>query len=732
MRTASSQAAGARLTIVALAATILLGAFLLFQVQPVVSKAILPWYGGSPAVWTTCMLFFQVLLFGGYVYAHLLQRWLRPTRQALVHLAVVLGAMLLLPILPGPQWKPADASHPTWQILVLLAGSVGLPYFALAATSPLAQAWFSHALPGRSPYRLYALSNFGSLAALLSYPFLFEPALDLTGQSAAWAAAFIAYAVCCAGSLICVWRFGPRGLGTEVPSEAVAERSGSGVRPLGTEVPSPRVDADPPTGWDRFRWLALPALGSLMLLATTNHVCQDVAVVPFLWVIPLAIYLLSFIICFDHSRWYIRRLWAAAAVVALVGAAGNDILLALDTRLTLATVLTIYLGALFFTCMVCHGELVRLKPSPRYLTEFYLLIAAGGALGGLFVGVVAPHVFNTYLEWPVGMAISGVLAFALVIAPSRRSSGASAHLPMRLARHSLRLLCFGALAIAVGLALVHLGTWSGLFYPPLDRARNFFGVVSVRENDVGDPAMHHRVLVNGRIKHGVQFVDATKRRWPTSYYGPESGVGRAIAYLQHSGPIRFGAIGLGTGSLAVYARPGDTFRFYEINPKVLELARNRFTYLADCRGRCDVVLGDARLSLESEPPQRFGLLVVDAFSGDAIPTHLLTREAMAVYRRHLIPNGVIAIHVSNQYLRLAPVVRRLAWDCGMRCSEIYEKCTEAEENTRLLCSNDWVLVTRDDALLKAIPSQGSSSNEPDAAGPLWTDQYSNLFQILNR
>ncbi len=673
--------------------TILLSAFLLFQVQPLVSKAILPWFGGCPAVWTTCLLFFQTLLFAGYLYAHLSQRWLSTRGQIVVHLAFAVVALAMLPILPNPNLKPSDNAYPTWRILVLLFSSVGLPYFALSATSPLVQAWFSRSWPGRSPYRLYSLSNIGSLAALLSYPFVFEPAFDLWKQSALWSAAFVAYAALCAALLRCLWR--------------------SSDRSVLEEMPEDWDEHDTAVTWpDRLRWLALPALASLMLLAATNHICQDVAVVPFLWVMPLSLYLLSFIITFDHSRWYARWLWSPVAVLALVGVACNDYLKRTSSPLSLTQELALNLTALFAICMVCHGELVRLKPRPRHLTEFYLLIAAGGALGGLLVAVVAPHLFSTYLEWPIGMALSALLALGLLVMPG-------ATLRARMIRSALLL----PLAIP---ALFFLVRFEFDTSPAVDRARNFFGAISVTEYPIDDSDVKELVLMNGRITHGREFSDIGRRDWPTSYYSEQSGVGRAIEYLHRSGPIRVGVVGLGVGTIAAYARPGDVFRFYEINPEVLRMAREHFYFLADCRGECDVVLGDARLSLEAEPSQRFDLLVLDAFNGDAIPTHLLTREAFEVYERHLAPDGIVAIDISNNYLRLAPVLYRLAKHFKMGCTRL----TLRGDADRLLDANEWMLLTHNDRFLQVTPPNPPRFDDEDEIVPLWTDQYSNLFEIL--
>lgn len=742
------QTAANRWSIATFGVTILVSAFLLFQVQPLVSKAILPWFGGCPAVWTTCMLFFQVVLFAGYVYAHLLQQWLSPHRQVAFHLALVVVAMTLLPIAPSDSWKPVAGSNPTCRILLLLTGTVGLPYFALSATSPLLQAWFGHVWPDRSPYRLYALSNVGSLAALLSYPFVFEPAFGLPTQSMLWSGAFVLYGLMCAATLVSL------------------RRNASPISVNLRSLPEEGTDTSP-TWFDRFRWLALPACASLMLLAVTNHVCQDVAVVPFLWVIPLALYLLSFIITFDHARWYLRGFWALAAVVTLVGTAVNDfhqISSGDAVPIGLPRELSLYFGAMFCVCMVCHGELARLKPSSRHLTDFYLSIAAGGAIGGLFVGIIAPLIFSAYLEWQISVAASFALSAGLLILPSWRKydgrktmradrratkavcaepsadrkrskpktskssapTGRSGLPPLLVMLRNVLFAC--ALVVAIG----YLGFWTLIFQVPTDRARNFFGVVSVRSLFIYDPNANESLvkvglqLQSGRISHGCQSDDPAKRRQPTTYYSETSGVGKTIRWLQKSGPIRVGAIGLGVGTLATYAKPGDVFRFYEINPEVERIAKEHFTYLADCRGKCDMVLGDARLSLESEPPQKFDLLVLDAFTGDAVPTHLLTREAFDVYERHLAPGGVIAVHVTNNYLRLPPIVRRLAENRGMQASRI----AAAGDRTRLTSASVWVLATRNDAFMKAHPSEPRDWGPDNFAAPLWTDQFNNLYQVL--
>jgi hypothetical protein len=446
--------------------------------------------------------------------------------------------------------------------------------------------------------------------------------------------------------------------------------------------------------------------------------CQDVAVVPFLWILPLTLYLLSFIISFDHARWYVRPAWAAAVVLTLLAMAGNNYLKRSGTHdpLTLSQEVALTCVALFCVCMVCHGEVARLKPDPRHLTEFYLLIAAGGALGGLFVGIVAPLIFSSYFEWQIGVAISAALAGGLLVVPGPGGS-------IRL----IRYLVLAPLAIAAIWCLAYCEAYNP--GAPVLQTRNFFGVVSVLVEDPDDPSFCDYALMNGRIRHGCQYTDPEKRRWPTSYYGEDSGVGIAIDYFQGLGNVRVGAIGLGIGTLAAYAKPGDNFCFYEINPAVRRIATDGefFTYLKDCRGKWNVVMGDARLSLEAETePQQYNVLVLDAFSGDAIPTHLLTREAFTVYRRHLAPDGIIAVHISNRHLLLGPVVREIAKDCGMKTSRIHAD----GDDSRSLDSNEWVLVTRNNDFLEKHPSTSAHFDDDVVVVPLWTDDYSNLFQIL--
>jgi hypothetical protein len=709
----------------AFAVTTLLGAFLLFQIQPLISKVILPRFGGASAVWTSCMLFFQIVLFAGYAYSHLVATRSSPRGQAIGQCLLLLAAVAVLPITPDAAWQPTASPAPVGRILLLLTATVGLPYFVLATTSPMIQAWFTRGFPGRSPYRLYALSNIGSLLALLSYPFVFEPAFDLVTQSRLWSAAFVIYAVLSAVCLMIVWRLHCVSSNGTVPlSSAVKVSQSSG--------PDLRAMTATSLRWSqRLNWLFLPACGSLVLLATTNHVCQDVAPVPFLWVLPLSLYLLTFILCFDRPQWYGRPFWAFLAVLGIVAITASSKSLDWTTdpghqglSFTGVQELALHFGTMLAICMVCHGELVRLRPEPRHLTEFYLMLSAGGALGGAITAVAAPLLFKTFLEWNIGMLVSyGVATVVLFVSVAK--SG-----PRRLAG----LLAFG---FAMG-GFVPVLLWQGgprgteASAPRLlDRQRNFYGVVSVWEYDRDDPQRHRIQLRNAATIHGQQFAAAGQRSRPSGYYTPDSGVGRAILELQkRQSHLRVGIVGLGAGCLAGYARPGDRYTFYEINPAVAQMAKKRFTFLSDAEQRgatIDVLLGDARLQLELQEPQRYDLLVLDAFSGDAIPVHLLTREAMDDYRRHVSAEDVIVVHATNTHLHLVPVVRALAEDARLGWRRVHMDDDADEFRFR----SDWVAISGQPAFLAAIPNNRPPlTQHDDFAVPVWTDQVSSLFRVL--
>jgi hypothetical protein len=646
-------------------------ALLLLLLQPLITRAILPWFGGSAGVWTTSMLFFQAVLLGGYAYAHLLHRKLIVKHQVLLHGALLLTSFLMLPLSPSPEWKALGKADPVPRILGLLATTVGLPYFLLSSTSPLLQSWFSRIFHTELPYRLFAVSNFGSLVALLSYPVLVEPWLTVSQQLRWWSVGFIGYAGICLAAAVLSWR-------RAAPAER-GEHAAWGQK--GT-------------------WLALSAVPSVLWLATGNQLSQDVAAVPFLWIMPLALYLLTFVLCFDSDRWYRPRVFrwilplAWAGMVAVVSQRGY-----LDIRMTAL----VMLSSLFVCCMFCHGELARLKPETRLLTSYYLTMSAGGALGGLLVAFIAPRVFNDFLELPLAVLGCIVLALWLLYGLSGK-----------------RVLRVGAVAAAATVAAVVVQDNSSGNQVNI---RNFYGILQVGDSGEGDD--RYRVLFNGTIQHGIQYLAPHKSRIPTTYYGPASGAGIAMRVLQKRGPMHVGVIGLGVGTMAAYGRQNDRYRFYEINPAVIQLAMNDFRYLSESPADITVVSGDARLSLEREPPQNFDLLVVDAFSGDSIPVHLLTREAIELYFQHLAPDGAIAVHITNKHLELAPVVKLLADSQQATNSVIHNT---GQENQGIYISS-WAIVTKDPELAREI-NWLSSPVPRNERLRLWTDDYSNLLFIL--
>ena len=733
--------------ILAYAGTIFLSAFLLFAVQPMIGKMILPWFGGSAAVWNTCLLFFQAALLAGYLYAHVSTRYLKPKQRAILHAALIVVSLALLPVVPASHWKPLHPGDPSGRILLLLAVTIGLPYTLLAATSPLLQAWYVSLKPGAIPYRLFALSNFGSFLALFSFPVLAEPLLTTHVQAYSWSAMYVVFVLLCS---LAAW---------------IAFRAGK--EPAASQFATDESSAAPP--WQIYLlWIILPGCASALLLAITNHLTQNVAPIPLLWVIPLGIYLLSFILCFERERLYSRAVFLPLLAAGLGISAfaiyydqGNP-----DIRWAIPA----FVATLFVCCMVCHGELVRLKPDPRHLTNFYLMISLGGALGGLFVAVGAPHWFDSYFELDLLLVVSGLLAsLVLWIAPGELPPpahgriariaalmlwlGAAGYLGYQ-ARHEkwdLSLLIFGALtgvavwiapfwssAIQLRIARVALPVFTlalaaYLTYAKLDddrryvvAVRNYYGVLRVIDVKESPGTLGTRTLVHGNIEHGVQLTRQSLRRTPTSYYGPDSGVGRAIHYFEQHSPVRVGVVGLGAGVTAAYCRAGDFFRFYDINPLVLNLATTWFTFFNDCPGDHQVLLGDARLTMEQQPSQQYDVLAIDAFTGDAIPVHLLTREAVALYLRHLKPGGILAVHVSNRYLDLVPVVARHAADFGKAAMQV----SDDGDSEDYFSSSDWILVSADRSVFKdplfkvAHPAKMQPGLRP------WTDDYSNLIQIL--
>ncbi len=662
------------------AGTIFTSAFLLFLVQPLISKHILPWFGGSAAVWATCMVFFQVVLLAGYAYADWSSRRLRPRPQVLLHAALIAVSVATLSVLPGDSWKPDGQQDPTLRILGLLVASIGLPYFILSTTGPLVQSWVSRSLADARVYRYFSLSNLASLTALVAYPFVVEPRAPLLAQAQAWGWGYAAFAACCIGA----------GL-------VFARRAAYGAQP-----PQALAGGDAAPDWQRhLLWLALSAMGSWLLLAVTNHLTQNVAAIPFLWLLPLTLYLLSFVLCFESDRWYSQRRFLLPTAALLLACAWG---LQPDAPgFGLKTAIAVYGVGLFAFCMFLHGELAGLRPTPRHLTRFYLMLSVGGALGGIAVGLVAPRVLPGYYELGLGFIATAALA-ALLLAGR-----------LRWAALACAALCAWALTLQVAEEV--RGSRS--------MARSFYGTVLTTDVQREDPADSVRQLYHGSVKHGEQYLAPARRREATTYYGATSGVGLAIVQAR-SPQRRVGLIGLGAGVLAVYGQAGDAFRFYEINPQVIDLAQREFSFMQDSAASITTVLGDARLSMDKEAPQQFDLLAVDAFSGDAIPVHLITREAMAVYLRHMAPRGIVAFHITNRYIALAPVVQAIAQAHGLHAVLVHD---EAENSP--LRATDWVLVAREPELL-ATGAIGKAATPitPRPELGVWSDDFNNLFAVL--
>jgi MFS family permease len=707
------------------AISIFLSAFLLFQIQPMIGKFILPWFGGTPAVWSTVMLFFQILLTGGYAYAYWLIERVQPRHQFIVHTSLIAFAFLSLimlstvwesPVTPDAGWKPQNIRSPVFDIFKLLAISVGLSYFILAANGPLMQAWFSRMFPERTYARLYALSNLGSLLGLLAYPILIEPSLPLRWQGWAWALGF--------------FLFGWIAIQIASQSRGASERAQPEWDPARSiESQTAGVVEARSSLALKALWILLSATASLFLLSVTNQITQEVAVIPFLWVLPLALYLLSFILTFSGERGYHRKLFIVLFTLSVVFTL-YVMLHATSTHIYWQ--ILAYCLLLFSACMICHGELYLLRPPAHSLTTFYLMVSIGGAFGGIFVSLIAPVIFNGYWEFFVGLGTT--IAITLTILRSERSRDAhknvrspssTDHLTSR-ARFIFTTFCL------VTLMLAGISTFfSGALYSE----RNFYGVIRV--NELFPDGSTHRAyeMSHGITVHGLQFVEPELHDQPTTYYVPESGAGLAILnHPRYGQKMRVGLLGLGVGTLVTYAQPGDEYRLYEINPAVTELAAGKggyFSFLRDSPAKITMVLGDARISLERELEegslQNFDVLVLDTFSSDSIPVHLVTKEAFALYLAHLAPDGIIAAHITNLHLDLQPVFWQLAQHYGLTMMRINY---EGDSNGGF--ASHWILLSRDPALLEnsVIRKHSIDLDDYSTQLQLWTDDYSNLFQIL--
>ncbi|MDG2333715.1 MAG: ferrichrome ABC transporter permease [Myxococcota bacterium] len=698
------------------AAVVFASAFLIFLVQPMVGKRILPWFGGAPTVWILCLAFYQSALFLGYAYAHCLIRFVPIRAQVAIHALMSAAAMAVLPVLPGEGWQPAAAADPGLRIVVMLAVNVGLPFIVLAATGPLTQAWFVSVAPGRSPYGLYAVSNLGSLMALLGYPFVLEPVFSLSRTGVFWSAAF---ALTAASVLVCA---------------ALAARASFRG---GGRLDPPGPDARRPAASRIALWVLLPACAVILLMGVTNELCLDLASVPFLWVLPLCVYLLTFIVCFGTVRVYRRALfvfWTALpivlpAMISMLGIGGGVIG---RVAATIQFQIGVFAWLLFGGCMVLHGELYRLRPDPRLLTTFYLCLSGGGALGGLFVGLAAPLVFADYHELQLSLSL-GVF---LLLAACWNDTVGWLH----------RGVAGWKWVVAVTPTVILLGVWasSAVSRPGevIRQERSFFGVLRVLDEGSGRRAQ--RQLYSGTTLHGTQFQKWKQR--PSSYYGTQAGIGIALLARPEGLDTEIGVVGLGIGTLAAYGRPGDRFRFYEIDRSVIQISRDEelFTYLSNTLGEVEIIEGDGRVRLAAELDQRdgplFDILVVDAFSSDAIPVHLLTREAFEIYAR-VIGKGLLAVHASSQHLDLVPVIARVGQSIGFDVLGI------RNENfpSRLTKDSIWMFLSLDRSRISGLERLvkrragilDSGALEAFRIGPqrtrpapLWTDDYSDLLRVV--
>ncbi len=719
-------------------AALFLGSLILFVIQPMFTKMVLPLLGGTPAVWTTAVMFFQAVLLAGYLYAHLLSRLKDLRKQALIHLAVLGLGFAFLPIQTARDWTPPVGGSPVLWLVALFAVSIGLPFFAVSATAPLLQKWFSHSEHRHAddPYFLYVASNVGGLAGLLGYPVVIEPLLGLARQSHGWTAGYILLSLIIVLGAISLWSIQRR------RTDIVIEPTADPTRPADLLL-SDRV-----TWAGRARWVALSFVPSALLLAVTLHISTDVAAAPFLWVAPLALYLLSFILVFARRPilkhgWMLRLQIPVYALLAIY-----------FTERDLWLVLTLHLATLFVTAMVCHGELVRRRPAADHLTEFYLWMSVGGLLGGVFCALIAPVVFDSVLEYPL------VLVFACLLRPTSGRRGRLRYpldlvLPAALvALYFLARLCLDVHALGVvGPVLLYTATATGLYlfrrrplrlalgFAPLlfgsiyldrfdnqlFRERSFFGVYTVATDASG---RFHK-LYHGTTLHGDQYMDADTICTPGTYYDQEGPLGQVFAAMRAVRPLEHvGVVGLGTGTVACYQQPSQMMTFFEVDPLIERIARdpNLFRYL-QLRGQdVDVIIGDGRRSVGDMPDGAFDLLVLDAFSSDAIPVHLLTREAVATFMRKLVPDGIAMFHISNRFVDLEPVLANLTDDAGL--SALIQEY-DPEESAFSAASSTWVAVARDGRDLEGLEADYRwRPLEPDPKVGLWTDDYSNLFRTL--
>jgi hypothetical protein len=667
--------------------TVFLGAFLLFLVEPMAGKQLLPTLGGSSAVWLTCLVFFQVTLLLGYLYAHWITRCRASSWRQHVYL-VTLGAAVVLLVAQRifPAVLGQSSNHPVTTIFVTLGYTIGLPFLLLGATSPLLQMWFLRIEGGSIPYRLFALSNTGSLLALIAYPFVVEPNLTLKVQRTLWSFGFFVYAILCTL------------LAQQIRPDPQITTQQTAAQEESTSTPT-RAAA-------KWLWFLLPMAAAMQLSAVTAHLTINIAAIPLLWMLPLAVYLLTFILAFEFPSLYRREVVMRLLVVML--ASLDYVISKTDVSLPIGVAILFFLAECFLAGFFCHAETYALRPQRgSETTIFYLLIAAGGAAGTFFIGIANPLIFSANYDLAITFFVTALLAVAVTWHDGWPK----------------RLLWTTASALMLIFAIMLYAAYA---HDSILEVRNFYGPLRVKQTTT-DQADPERILLNGTIKHGTQIYSSELNHTPTTYYGVNSGIGLALRFCCDGHPRNIGVVGLGTGTLAAYGHPGDRIRFYEINPLVLPIAQNLFTYLRDSAAQITFADGDARTSLTREAPQQFNVLAIDAFSGDAIPLHLLTTEAIALYKKHLAPDGILAFHVSNQYLNLAPEIAQLAIAADMQSRLIEDAGDDLTGSYR----STWVLLTNSPTFFNRSEIAAAAAETP--ATPRlrpWTDDYSSLLPIL--
>lgn len=711
------------------------GAYLLFWIQPLVGQKLLPLFGGGASTWSVCLLFFQTALCVGYAYAHGLEQCRSRSLRACVHLILLTISVSTLIFAIRSTWTVEYDRSPVAQILALLSSYLGPPIVVLASTGPLVQSWYGRLFPEANPYRLYALSNMGAILALVGYVLVIHPRLGLESQ---FICLFVGFVVFASLFSILTWiAMSPMLLPTSPAksSECNSEAELEGRGPL-----------------HAIATLLLPAGSSILLLSTTNHICQDLAPVPLLWVVPLGLFLLSFVIAFDNPRWYHRGAWCFFAILSLYIAAGFDHpqswavarwlyelnawffdkqLLSWRPEVPLPWRIAAHCVALFASCLVLHGELFRLRPTASKLTSYYLLISVGGAIGSAFVNLLAPLVFTSYLEWELCVVamLLGVSILALGTWHLPRQHSSNSLRPMAIVKTGVALLLAGVLVELV----ILLQAPQSLTERSVEQSRSFYGALAVIERLGADSGTQERVLLHGSTVHGSQFIDSSRRSWPTTYYSESGGAGRVLNYLRDKPNLKVAIIGMGIGTLATYAEPNHELRFYEINPQVVSIAESHFSFLSTARERgvrVDTILGDAREVLSREmvtDGPRFDVIVLDAFSGDSIPIHLLTVEAFELYLMHLREDGSIAIHVSNRMLDLASVVVKIAEHLGVPSLAI----ESINDPRRGAVQSTWIVLSRNSELLKALDLHSMPVTAISAGkSSLWTDNHHSLWSVM--